>query len=344
MPHPAEVLLRQYIECTDTQREDSLLEELIVQHAQPAVRKVVRSKLAFQGNIESQDIEDISADVVVELISRLRTIRSEPSAAIGSFAGYAAVAAYHACNEYLRRKYPNRHRLKTRLRYLLNTYKQFAIWEDERFEWVCGLERWRTEGEPAATSEMVSRWRDHLTDLPRGSSAIHPADLMDKIFGRLGGPVEFDELVGMVAFLWGVDDVAAVSEVSAANVESRAANPGERLELQQWCSELWKQICQLPRAQRVALLLNLRTPGAGSAVALLPLTGVAGISQIAEVLEIPAEEFALMWNQLPMDDLAIAAQLEVTRQQVINLRKSARERLLRRIGGNIVPGSSSKQV
>jgi hypothetical protein len=34
-----------------------------------------------------------------------------------------------------------------------------------------------------------------------------------------------------------------------------------------------------------------------------------------------------------LDDLAVAALLGVTRQQVINLRKSARERLIRRIGG-----------
>jgi hypothetical protein len=154
--------------------------------------------------------------------------------------------------------------------------------------------------------------------------------------------VEFDDLVGIVAFLWGVDDVVPVSEQSAAEIESGAADPGRRLELQQWVAGLWHQICQLPRAQRVALLLNLRTPGAGSAVALLPLTGVAGIRQIAEVLEFSAEEFAAMWNLLPMDDLAIAAKLGLTRQQVINLRKSARERLQRRIGSNMMPGLSSK--
>jgi RNA polymerase sigma factor (sigma-70 family) len=342
MSHPAEVLLRQYVECTDTQREDALLEELIVQHAQPAIRKVVRSKLVFQGNMETQDIEDISADVVVELIGRLRAIRTESSAAIGSFAGYAAVAAYHACNEYLRRKYPNRHRLKTKLRYLLNTNKQFAIWEDHRAEWLCGLAHWHTEAAPPAPSDLISRWRDHLADLPRGPNAVHPADLLEKVFRRFGGPVEFDELVGIVAFLWGVDDVAPASDVSAGNIEGSNVDPGQRLELQQWVTELWNQICQLPRAQRVALLLNLRTPGAGSAAALLPLTGVAGIRQIAAALEFSADEFTLMWNLLPMDDLAIAAKLGVTRQQVINLRKSARERLLRRIGGNIMPGSSSK--
>jgi CRP-like cAMP-binding protein len=60
---------------------------------------------------------------------------------------------------------------------------------------------------------------------------------------------------------------------------------------------------------------------------------VAGIRQIAEVLGIPIEEFAKLWNRLPLDDLAIAERLGVTRQRVINLRKSARERLTRRVGG-----------
>jgi hypothetical protein len=37
-----------------------------------------------------------------------------------------------------------------------------------------------------------------------------------------------------------------------------------------------------------------------------------------------------LWDQLPLDDLSIAARLGVTRQQVINLRKAARARLARR--------------
>jgi hypothetical protein len=80
-------------------------------------------------------------------------------------------------------------------------------------------------------------------------------------------------------------------------------------------------------------LLNLRTGTDLAAVTLLPLTGVAGIRQIAEALEIPAPEFAELWNRLPLDDLGIADRLGVTRQRVINLRKSARERLTRRMGG-----------
>ena len=46
---PVDDLLRQYVECEDAARADSLLGELVIQHAQPGIRKVVRHKLAFQG-------------------------------------------------------------------------------------------------------------------------------------------------------------------------------------------------------------------------------------------------------------------------------------------------------
>jgi hypothetical protein len=39
-----------------------------------------------------------------------------------------------------------------------------------------------------------------------------------------------------------------------------------------------------------------------------------------------------LWKELPLDDLTIAGRLGATRQQVINLRKSARARLVRRLG------------
>jgi len=79
--------------------------------------------------------------------------------------------------------------------------------------------------------------------------------------------------------------------------------------------------------------MNLRAGDATPALTMLPLTGIASIREIAETLEIATEEFARLWNLLPLDDLAIADLLGITRQQVINLRKSARERLTRRVGG-----------
>ena len=102
------------------------------------------------------------------------------------------------------------------------------------------------------------------------------------------------------------------------------------MERRSYLQRLWSEIVLLPPSQRAALLLNLRDLQEG-VIVLLPLTGVATIRQIAEAVAIPPEEFARLWNDLPLDDAAVAVRLGVTRQQVINLRKSARARLARRM-------------
>ncbi|HUR82071.1 MAG TPA: hypothetical protein VM733_15000, partial [Thermoanaerobaculia bacterium] len=86
--------------------------------------------------------------------------------------------------------------------------------------------------------------------------------------------------------------------------------------------------------QRKALLLNLRGEDEPNVIALLILTGTAKFDDIAAAREMSGQELAELWNELPLDDLRIAAALGVTRQQVINLRKSARERLRRRLRNN----------
>jgi hypothetical protein len=95
--------------------------------------------------------------------------------------------------------------------------------------------------------------------------------------------------------------------------------------------KLWREIQDLPPLQRAALLLNLRDTMGGSAAWMLPGAGIASVRQIAELVGIPAGEFAGLWRQLPLNDLAIAERLGLGRQQVINLRQAARQRLGRRL-------------
>jgi hypothetical protein len=94
---------------------------------------------------------------------------------------------------------------------------------------------------------------------------------------------------------------------------------------------LWEIIAGLPVGQRIALLLNLRGDQGDSPVTLFPLIGVASIEQIAGMLEMPFPELAAMWGRLPLGDQEIAERLALTRQQVINLRMSARKRLTRNL-------------
>jgi len=103
------------------------------------------------------------------------------------------------------------------------------------------------------------------------------------------------------------------------------------LERRTHLSLLWQEIRQLPQRQAVALILHLRDGQGSAAVALLPLTGIASLRDVARVTGLEPERLAEIWNRLPLEDSAIAGLLQVTRQQVINLRKSARERLARRM-------------
>ena len=153
-------------------------------------------------------------------------------------------------------------------------------------------------------------------------------------------PLEIDELVGLMAEVWGVRDAPMQSisdEVDYAPINRSSSDPGQRpgeaLDHRARLRKVWDEILQLPVRQRTALLLNLRDEQGGAAITLLPMLRLATIEHIAAVLEIPAEELAEVWDQLPLEDAAIASRLGATRQQVINLRKCARVRLARRLAG-----------
>lgn len=162
-------------------------------------------------------------------------------------------------------------------------------------------------------------------------------ELSQALFLLAGAPVRLDDILSVIADVQGVHDrgISLSSNLEHDfDVLSRPAEVSTYLPLQMerrsYLRRLWAEISQLPRFQRVALLLNLRDAHEG-VIVLLPLAGVASIRQIAGVLEVSAEELSKWWNDLPFEDEAIAALLNVTRQQVINLRKAARARLGRRM-------------
>jgi hypothetical protein len=110
-------------------------------------------------------------------------------------------------------------------------------------------------------------------------------------------------------------------------------DPAWRLEKRMFLQRLWEELQQLPRNQRAALLLNLKEGSGFGCITLFPATGIASAGQLAEALEMTAERLAELWNDLPLEDAKIAELLGLSRQQVINARKSGRERLARRLKG-----------
>lgn len=172
-----------------------------------------------------------------------------------------------------------------------------------------------------------------------GSEPAQLAALLQALFGWLAEPVELDQLTNLVTQLCGLkfqpvqsfeDDEQGFNNLLERLADPRADVAAEveaRLQLQ----ELWQEVKQLPEPQRVALLLNLRDERGGNVIALLPHTGTATLRQIAEVLALSALELAELWPHLPLDDDTIGVRLNLTRQQIINLRLAARRRLTRRL-------------
>lgn len=341
-----DTLLRPYLSAMDEAESQSLLAELVETEAEPLIRAVVGRKLRVSWNGAgatrvAQEAEDIRSEILLQLISRLGALKGRAEArAITNFRSYVAVTAHNACHEFLRQKYPARWRLKNRLRYLVTHQQEFALWENEQGEWLCGLAKWKGAERAVRLDELRQGAAERLGLAGRNLQSLNLAELTRSIFSTSRGAVELDDLVNAVADLQGLKESAVEAHAGEdeeesndpyAGLTSRESDIAGELEQRRYVERLWREICELPERQRAALLLNLRDDSGGDVIALFPMLGVASIRQIAGTLGLRAEDFAALWHDLPLDDATIAARLSLTRQQVINLRKSARERLARRM-------------
>jgi RNA polymerase sigma factor (sigma-70 family) len=338
-------ILQPFLNATDERESQRQLELLLTSSAEPLLRSIVRRKLqpTVAGGNDIQVVEDACSDAMVQLLARLREFKANPAEKpINNFRGYVAVLAYNTCNEHLRQKHPRRYSLRNKLRYLLTHNEAFALWEADDNELICGLARWNNR---RSASEGTRRLRDiraggRAFETSASGGRVTPSlaltKMLQAVLVEVDGPVELDELVDAIAE-WTGDTGKTVQagfddedQGAVEQITDPGAGPDVEVGHRIYVQRLWSEIYQLPHRQRTALLLNLRDSKGGECIGLFPLAGIS-VRQIAQVLEIPPDRFAEIWNDLPLDDATIAQKLGITRQQVINLRKSARERLARRM-------------
>jgi hypothetical protein len=292
------------------------LERLLVDHVRPLVDSILSRA---RNSVVEADREDIAATVVLRLIRRLQYVAEREDDAIVVLDDFVARLTANAVCDVMRRRSPERTRLKNRIRYVAIRDRRFAMYADGS---AVGLASWPP---PRLTVEPLPHDAAPVITADRRQTA----EAMSAIFRQVRRPVLIDDLVRILAERWGIQD----ARIAATEVE--AVEPAIRIEARQYLDAVWSEVCELPPHQRAALLLNLRDPDYDNAVALFVMTGVATAERIAEVLGMTAEQLAAIWNDLPLDDLAIAGRLGVARQQVINYRRSARERLNRRLKRNL---------
>lgn len=339
-PSKIDVLLEPLLAAADDEQIDQLLSQLITVHAEPVIKGVIRFKLRLSSYRETQraEADDIQQDVVLQLLAQLQRFRKLPHQhPISDLRGIAAVIAHRTCARWLRRQFPERHALKNRLHYLLTRQRGFALWQDQDGKLVAGFRVWQ-EQKNTTRSIDIEKLPVHVRTL-KSDKPQELAESVACICKYLGGPVEFDELVSAVAAIQGVSEqpFEALAENEETTFETAATEPDQawRTEKRMFLQRLWDELRELPLNQRAALLLNLKDASGFGCITLFPAMGIATMRQLAEALEVTAETLAAMWNDLPFEDTRIGELLGLKRQQVINARKSGRERLARRLKGFI---------
>ena len=343
-----DLLLHPYLQEKNEERSQLLLTQLIAEEIDPIIKRIIVYRLGVMTNRtggwwSDQQIQDLRGEVLVRILTKLRDLkRGTSEKAIKDFRSYAAVITHNVCSEHLRRQNFQYSRLKDHLRYVLNTQPGFALWEDKQNGWLGGFAKWRDQ-RAGWRSTASSRNIEDLISAKLNTNNSQQRSIAEQlalIFEEAGKPVEFRELIKIIAAWRGIDlrntpnEYLEMGGDALVTVSGRqVASPESEIEQRLYLQKLWREICELPLPHRTALLLNLRdreSEERGLIVSLADLR-IATIREIAEVLAIPPEEFAAIWIDLPWDDLRIAQHLETTRQKVINLRKAARKILARRM-------------
>jgi len=223
---------------------------------------------------------------------------------------------FNAIHDFQRSHFPERTRLKQRVRYVLERESRFRTCMSPAGP-ACALTSWPESddvGPPPAA------WQHHAPG--------KPAEAVESLLVAAGRPLLVEDVVDALAETW---KIAESSTAASTELADQGQCQATRLESRHRLAALWRETCALPAPQRSALLLNLRDKDGSSAIALFPMMGIASLDEVAAAIDLPLPRLAKLWSSLPLDDATIASLLGVTRQQVINFRAAARQRLARRL-------------
>lgn len=283
--------------------EGPSIDALVLDRAMPVIETVIRRRCRWWRS----DRDDLRSEIVVRLLRRLRdALADSPApAALENFEGYVARIASRVIDDAIRASRPEWTRLKHRVRYLVT--------HDERFELVD-----ETVG--------LAQPRFRATRL-RSAAAQSLARDVTAVLHEHGGAIALDDLVAALAERHGLTEPVLVAEGQFALASVQ--DPAAVIQTAQILRRLWEEITLLPPRQRIALLLSARDESGESVLRLLLATGLIVINDLAAALG--GNDVAELLHDVPLADAVIAARLGLTSQQVINLRKAARDRLARRI-------------
>jgi len=325
-------LLLPYLNTHNESEIQRHLDDLLSIHAAPIVRQTLRRRLGFyvssQGiNERNQDAEDLYQETMTRIVQVLHDLHtSSISTEIENFEHYVARVAANICIDFLRAKSPARTRLRDSLRDLFRRHKDLVSWDYES-EILCGFAEWRNTGKTVFSGQANHDIEAKLESFRAARFAdedVRTAPLpqiVAELFDWVGGPVEIDVLVRMMATLLDIREsrIDSLDDDDGPSWEAHFAASALRsdsfVQAKELLERLWGAVTQLPPEQRDAFCLSFEDDAGQDLFSVLLGAGIVTLKDLANGLDRSLEEVARLRMQMPMDSAAVATELNASRDR-----------------------------
>jgi RNA polymerase sigma factor (sigma-70 family) len=308
------------------------LDELVTLRAAPIIRKVLRRRLGFYVNAQgmnenNQDAEDLYQEALTRVIQVLNQLRSSSTVTnIENFEGYVSRVASNICMDFLREKSPARTRLKDTVRDLFRRQGDLVSWEYEG-EILCGLAAWRNTGKSQFSDQDTRELEAKLETFrsvrfaDEDVRAAPLSQILAELFDWIGGPVDIDALVRMVAYLLDIKDqqIASFDDMATrwdAYFKSNIQSGESHVQTNELLARLWHAITRLPAEQRDAFAFGFEDEAGQDLFTVLLGAGIVTWNELAEGMQRSVEDVATLRMQMPMDGTTAADVLGAERKNV----------------------------
>ena len=149
----------------------------------------------------------------------------------------------------------------------------------------------------------------------------------------IGGPVEIDVLVRMIAYLLDIQDeqIESLDDPSPTKwdayfVSSTRAD-GAHVEANELLARLWQAVIQLPAEQRDAFALSFEDEAGEDLFTMLRAAEIVNWDEIAQGMGRSVQEVVRLRARMPLNSADVADELRASRENVYKWRFRALRRL-----------------
>ena len=331
-----------FLTADDDRQRQQHLDELLTLRAAPLIRGVLLRRLGFyvsaQGaNDNNPDGEDLYQEAMMRVVRELHQLRLSKGANIENFEFYVSRIATNLCIDFLRAHSPGRTRLKYSVRDLLRRHKDLVSWEYQG-ELLCGFAVWRNTGKSAfadKSSQNLEADLDSFESLRFPNQDVRLAavsQIVAELFDWIGGPVEIDALVRMLAHLLEIKDEQI--ELDSPSRDSWNAyfvngiqSGQSHVEVNELLARLWQSVMQLPAEQRDSFALAFQDQAGQDLFTVLLAADIVNWDELAEGMGRTVQEVVRLRLLMPMNSAGVAAELRASRDNVYKWRFRAIRRL-----------------